>query len=58
MDRQQQQGLFSLPRSDPTTDDLKISDEFDEGTYRYQSEIDGKIVLAAAACPTICTICC
>ena len=48
----------ALPRSGPTTDDLKSRDEFAGGTYSYQSEIDGRIVPAAAACPTICTICC
>ena len=50
--------LASLPCSGPTTDDLKSRDEFAGGTYIYQSEIDGRIVPAAAACPTICTICC
>ena len=45
---------YPLPRSGPTTDDLKSRDEFAGGTYSYQSEIDGRIVPAAAACPTIC----
>ena len=47
---------FPLPRSGQTTDDLKSRDEFAGGTYSYQSEIDGRIVPAAVACPTICTI--
>ena len=47
-----------LPRSGPTTDDLKSRDEFAGGTCSYQSEIDGRIAPAAATCPTICTICC
>ena len=55
MDRQQ----HTTPQCiGPTTDDLKSRDEFAGGTYSYQGELDGRIVPAAAACPTICTICC
>ena len=54
-------GIASLALSGPSAqaaDDLKSRDELAGGTYSYHSEIDGRIVPAATACPTICTICC
>ena len=43
----------ALPRSGPTTDDLKSRVEFAGGTDSCQSEIDGRIVPAAAHYPAV-----